>query len=236
MWKKIGYTALVVLATLGVLFIVVMLMPEPEEEKTETAEVIESETQKDVPSEEEEEPEETELPEQETETKEEAAAKEEETTSAGAAAVQIPSDELSEETLTFQTTTLDGEKATNEIFSDYDITVVHVWGTYCGPCIEEMPEVASYYLELPANINMVGLLVDVYDGIETNEEAAWEILNDAGAEFMNLRTSDTLYDILGQIQFVPTSFLVDKEGHLIGSLLEGVPFQDVMERVEEYIR
>ena len=236
MWKKIGYTALVVLATLGVLFIVVMLMPEPKEEKTETAEAIESETQKDAPSEEEEEPEETELPEQETETKEEAAAKEEETTSAGAAAVQIPSDELSEKTLTFQTTTLDGEKVTNEIFSDYDITVVHVWGTYCGPCIEEMPEVAAYYRELPANINMVGLLVDVYDGIETNEEAAWEILNDAGAEFMNLRTSDTLYDILGQIQFVPTSFLVDKEGHLIGRILEGVPFQDVMERVEEYIR
>ena len=45
--------------------------------------------------------------------------------------------------ITFHTVSLDDQPVTADIFSDYDLTIVHVWGTYCGPCIAEMGDYAG---------------------------------------------------------------------------------------------
>lgn len=44
----------------------------------------------------------------------------------------------------FMTTDMDGKKVTNDIFADYDMTVVNFWATYCNPCIDELPELAEW--------------------------------------------------------------------------------------------
>ena len=44
---------------------------------------------------------------------------------------------------TFTTEDLDGNKITNELFADNKITMINIWGTFCGPCIREMPELAK---------------------------------------------------------------------------------------------
>ena len=61
----------------------------------------------------------------------------------------------------FSTTDMDGNKVTNDTFADYDLTVVNFWATYCNPCIDELPELAEWKKELPDNVNLIGLLVDV---------------------------------------------------------------------------
>ena len=38
----------------------------------------------------------------------------------------------------FATHDIMGNEVTNEVFKDAELTVVNVWGTFCGPCIEEM--------------------------------------------------------------------------------------------------
>ncbi len=148
----------------------------------------------------------------------------------------IPESELRGDELSFGTTTLDGQIVTENIFSDYDLTVVHVWGTYCGPCIEEMEEYAVFYRELPDNVNLIGIVCDVYDGINNNVSEAENILNNAGAEFINLRTSDSIYDITTSFQFVPSSFLVDREGHVVGELMDGADFEETKERLYGYLK
>ena len=110
--------------------------------------------------------------------------------------VNIPASELSGGTVRFKTLTLDNEEITQDVFSDYDITIVHVWGTYCQPCISEMGDYAELYRELPDNVNLIAIVCDVYDGIDRNVSAANSILGDAGAEFVNLRTSDDIYDLI----------------------------------------
>lgn len=149
--------------------------------------------------------------------------------------VTIPESELSANTISFTSTTLDGEPVDESIFADYDITVVHVWGTFCGPCIAEMGEYASMYEEKPDNVNLVGLICDVYEGDETSVDDAHEILSDAGAEFTNLRMSESLYNLTSSLGFVPSSFFVDSEGHLIGEMLDGADFDMTMEQLDTYI-
>ncbi len=149
--------------------------------------------------------------------------------------VSIPESELSAQTISFTSTTLDGEAVTESIFADYDITIVHVWGTFCGPCIAEMGEYASFYEELPDNVNLVGMVCDVYEGDEMNVDDAHEILSDAGAKFTNLRTSESLYNLTSSLGFVPSSFFVDREGHLIGKMLDGADFDMTLEQLDSYI-
>ncbi|MCR4705807.1 MAG: TlpA family protein disulfide reductase [Lachnospiraceae bacterium] len=151
------------------------------------------------------------------------------------ASVNIPASELSKSKLRFRTTSLDGNKVTQDIFSDYDITIVHVWGTYCGACINGMPDYVALDRELPGNVNLIGLIVDTYDGIDNNVSYAEEIMSSAGAQFMNLRFSDDLYDVVSGIQVIPTSFLVDREGHIIGKMMAGQSCSKVKKRLESYL-
>ena len=137
--------------------------------------------------------------------------------------------------LKFRSTTLDNKVVTEDIFKDYDLTLVHVWGTYCGPCIAEMGDYAELYKNLPDNVNLVGLVCDVYDGIDINVDAAHEILDDAGAEFTNIATSDSNYDLVSSFRYVPSSFFVNREGRIVGTVLEGVHFEQTKKRLDSYL-
>ena len=150
-------------------------------------------------------------------------------------AVNIPASEISDRTLTFKTVTLDNETVSQDIFKDYDLTIVHLWGTFCQPCIAEMGEYAKLYQELPDNINLIGIVNDVYDGLDSNVSRAHEILGNAGAEFVNVRTSDDLYDIVSEFQYVPSSFFVDREGHIVGSVLDGAGIDETVSRLKTYL-
>ena len=240
MWESIKKTIVIALATLGVLFIVIMLIPDDEEPaETAQSEEISEEADADEKSEEEAEEDEAEA-EEETEDAEAVKedAKEEETAKdeGNIAKVDIPSSEISDQKLEFTTVTLDGEKIDQDIFSDYDITVVHVWGTFCQPCIAEMGDYAKLYKKLPDNVNLIAIVCDVYEGIDTNVSEANDILGNAKAKFLNLRTSDDLYDVVGYFQYVPSSFFVDKEGRVIGSMMDGASFSDTKERLESYLK
>ena len=43
----------------------------------------------------------------------------------------------------FETTTLTGETVDQAVLEEYDLTMVNVWATFCGPCINEMPDIAK---------------------------------------------------------------------------------------------
>ncbi|MCR5670906.1 MAG: TlpA family protein disulfide reductase [Butyrivibrio sp.] len=230
MFKKIKNMVVTALAVLGVLFIILILLPDYDEEEAVAAEdTVEAVQEKPVEEKEE-------AKEEEKVEKEEAEAADESENEENAVTVNIPQSELSEDALTFNTVSLEGDKASQDIFSGYDITIVHVWGTYCDPCIEEMGDYASLYKELPENVNLVGVVCDVYDGIDRNVSDAEGILKDADAEFLNLRTSDDLYGLTSSLQSVPATFFVDGKGHMIGSMLYSEGADKIKDRLSKYLK
>ena len=58
----------------------------------------------------------------------------------------------------------------NDILSQADLTVVNFWGTFCNPCINEMPELAKWNEEMPDNVQMLGAIVDV-ETVDSDEYA-----------------------------------------------------------------
>ncbi|MCR5764121.1 MAG: TlpA family protein disulfide reductase [Treponema sp.] len=136
----------------------------------------------------------------------------------------------------FETFNLKGDSVSESIFSKKDLTVVNVWGTFCGPCISEMPELAQWAKELPENVQILGIICDIGDISDSDGIAeAKSIIADAGVEFENIIAGDELYPLLKNIMFVPTTFLVDKDGTVIGDAITGAQVDAYKHAVADFL-
>ncbi|WP_051280710.1 TlpA family protein disulfide reductase [Anaerovorax odorimutans] len=134
----------------------------------------------------------------------------------------------------FNADTLSGKKATQDILKDYDVTMVNVWATFCSPCIEEMPELQKVYKNLPDNSNMITICIDG----ETEKEMAEEIYDSVKGSFDVLFPDDRLKEsLLNNINAVPTTIFVDKNGMPVSEPIIGVPDREnAAEKYLEHIK
>lgn len=137
----------------------------------------------------------------------------------------------------FTTTDLEGNTVTEAIFADKALTVVNVWGTFCGPCIEEMDELAAWSQSMPENVQLIGLVSDLYSPEDTDTfETAVAICEATGANvYKSLVASDDLAPLLSQVVGVPTTFFVNANGEIIGEPIVGANVPGCMAFVEEYL-
>ena len=120
----------------------------------------------------------------------------------------------------FDSQTLEGEEVTEEIFANADLTMVNIWGTFCGPCIAEMPDLGELSREYKdKGFQVVGMLCDV---VEPGDETALEIVGETKADYTHLIASEDLtLNALQYISSVPTTVFVDKEGYAVGEIYSG---------------
>lgn len=135
----------------------------------------------------------------------------------------------------FTTTDLAGNTVTEDIFAQKDLTVVNVWGTFCGPCIGEMPELGQWAKDMPDNVQLIGIVCDAAQGDDTYIATANQIMESAGCEFVNLTVSSDLSALLDGIAAVPTTFLVDKQGNIVGDYIVGAQVEAYKAAVEAYL-
>lgn len=126
---------------------------------------------------------------------------------------------------TFTTQTLSGEDVTESIFAKADLTMVNIWGTFCGPCIHEMPDIGELGREYAdQGVQIVGLISDVS---EAGDETALEIVEATQADYMHIVASQDLQKgILREVQVVPTTIFVDSEGRQVGDAYYGANSKD----------
>ena len=137
----------------------------------------------------------------------------------------------------FTTNDIDGNEVTESIFANKDLTVVNIWGTFCGPCINEMPELGAWEKELPDNVQIVGLIVDISStGNETQIAAAKQITEKADVGFVNLIGGNGAFDkLIGSIVGVPTTIFVDKSGNIVGEIIVGADVDRYKSFVNKYV-
>lgn len=136
----------------------------------------------------------------------------------------------------FETKDLQGNTVTNDIFSQKDLTVVNVWGTFCSPCIEEMPELGKWAKEMPDNVQIIGLIQDVADENDAKYlDLANQIVKKAGAGYTQLIAGGNNFsDLMSGIIGVPTTFFVDKNGNIVGEPIVGADVEGYKQFVEDY--
>jgi hypothetical protein len=144
---------------------------------------------------------------------------------------------VSEGSLEFTAENLALESVDSSIFAEKDLTVLNVWGTFCGPCINEMPELGEWQRALPENVQIIGLVADVA-GKEDKEhiELANMILEKTNAQFTNIIPNNDFAELLSGVVGVPTTFFINKEGKIVGKPIVGAQVSKYKSFVEEYLK
>lgn len=137
----------------------------------------------------------------------------------------------------FKTADLKGHEVTQDIFKGKKVTVINIWGTFCPPCIGEMPELGAWAKEMPQDAQLIGLVCDA-SGPEDKEitAAALKILSDSQADFVNLLPSQELMKYLDKVEAVPTTIFVDEEGRIIGEQVVGANVPKYKELLARYLK
>lgn len=135
----------------------------------------------------------------------------------------------------FVTTDLDGNEVTNEVFSKADLTVVNFWATYCGPCIDEMLELAKWQEVLPENVQIIGIVVDTKTEDSEEVTLAQQIVEKTGVKYQNLIATGEFDDMISELIGVPTTYFVDSEGRFYDDPVVGADVDGYKEIVENYL-
>ncbi len=138
----------------------------------------------------------------------------------------------------FTTTDVDGNKVDQSLFTENQLTVVDVWGTFCNPCIEAMPEMESLYQKYKdQGVGVVGIVIDVQDPngeiLDSSLETAQFIGKEQGTTYPNIVPPDTASSFIAGITAVPTGFLVDQEGNVVGELYVGARSEEEWSQIIE---
>ncbi|MBQ4361806.1 MAG: TlpA family protein disulfide reductase [Lachnospiraceae bacterium] len=131
----------------------------------------------------------------------------------------------------FSAKTLDGETLTEKDLAGRDLTVINIWQTTCGPCIDEMPELAKLAASLPERVSLITWCLDA----PGSEETVADILKDAGYESATIISgSGDLEKICHTLMYTPTTLAYDGSGAVIGEPLIGSP-QNAEEAYTDFI-
>lgn len=125
----------------------------------------------------------------------------------------------------FTATDFDGNEIGNDIFKEYDATIINFWTNGCGSCIAEMPELEQYYQDFKdKNINLIAVAASAGDSDEMRCGAE-AILKEKGVTFTNIIPDiegDFYKDFICEISGFPMTYIVDSEGNMIGAPIVGV--------------
>ena len=125
-----------------------------------------------------------------------------------------------------QTMDIDGKEFSGKDFSDYDLTMVNVFATWCSPCVQEIPDLAEIQKEMKdKGVNIVGVVTDTVHQTGENQEAlekAKLIRERSKAEYPFLIPDKSNFNgRLSGIQAFPETFFVDKKGQIVGETYSG---------------
>lgn len=137
----------------------------------------------------------------------------------------------------FKTTDLNGNKVTSDLFSKNKLTMVNIWATWCGPCIDEMPEISKLYNELPIGTNVISICTDAGDD-EDSLDTAKEVMNKSNAKFKTLIPDVVLKkNLTDGIQVFPTTIFIDSKGKVVGSPHFGEPTVEGFKKsIDEHLK
>jgi len=127
----------------------------------------------------------------------------------------------------FTTQDVNGNTVTDDIFKDYDLTLVNIFTTWCSPCVAEIPELEKLRDEVAdKGVNVIGVVLDVLDEkgeiVQESLERAQLLAEETGATYPFLLPDPTYMNgRLTGIEAFPETFFVDKNGNVVGGTYSG---------------
>ena len=139
----------------------------------------------------------------------------------------------------FETKGVDGKDYTEKVFSDYDLTLVNIFTTWCSPCVNEIPELEKLYEEMKdKGVGVVGVVLDTVGDDGKQDDAtvkkAGVLQEKTKASYPFLIPDSTMMNgRLNGISAFPETFFVDKDGNIVGETYSGSHSLDEWKEIGE---
>ena len=113
------------------------------------------------------------------------------------------------------------------------VVVLNFWATWCPPCRNEMPEFDEMDKELKKSGGAVLLAVNMTDGRRETKSKVEKFMKETGYTMTVLL--DREQELAGYfgIRYIPSTFIIDREGRLTGQIQGGTTKAAVMKLVDE---
>jgi len=110
----------------------------------------------------------------------------------------------------FDLASLDGKRVKLSDFRG-KVVLLNFWATWCTPCKEEMP----WFVDLQKKYSNDGLVVVgvAMDDSETSKIA--QFAGEMGVNYPVLLGTDQVSEDYGNVQYLPTSFYIDRDGKFV---------------------
>jgi thiol-disulfide isomerase/thioredoxin len=111
----------------------------------------------------------------------------------------------------FELASLDGQRVK---LSDYrgKAVLLNFWATWCSPCKVEMP----WFVELQKKYGNEGLVILGVAMDDSDEPKIAQFASEMGVNYPVLLGTDKVSEEYGNVEFLPTSFYIDREGRIVG--------------------
>ncbi|HEA64922.1 MAG TPA: TlpA family protein disulfide reductase [Candidatus Aminicenantes bacterium] len=117
------------------------------------------------------------------------------------------------EALDFALKNLEGSEVSLKDFQG-KVVFLNFWATWCGPCREEMPSMEKLWQRFKEKAFVI-LAVDLREG----KEEVNSFMKDYGLTFSVLLDSKGEVGSMYAVRAIPTTFLIDSEGRIVGAAL-----------------
>jgi len=125
------------------------------------------------------------------------------------------------------TTDIEGNSIDETIFNGHKVTVLNLWATWCGPCVEEMPEfeeVSKTYK--PEEVQFLGLIID------SDDDDVKDLLNQLSITYPQIKADEQLTEqIVKYFDYVPVTLFVDENGKVLDNFVPGGTTKEALEKM-----
>jgi len=126
--------------------------------------------------------------------------------------------------------TLDGKAVK---LSDYlgKVVILDFWATWCAPCRKGIPDLISIQNEYKDDLVVIGISLDQPS---TQDELA-PFIESYGINYPVVLGNIKVSSAYGNIQAIPTSFIIDQEGNIINKHVGLVPKSTLAEEINSLL-
>ncbi len=116
------------------------------------------------------------------------------------------------------------------------VVLVDFWATWYAPCLEGIPDLIALKNEYKGkDFEIIGVLVDA---LTRNGETAADVASFIQSYKINypiVLANETLLYSFGRIQFIPTTFLIDKKGKVVAKYETVVSKETYIENINKIL-
>ena len=106
------------------------------------------------------------------------------------------------------------------------IVLIDFWASWCGPCRKSMPRLRDLYKKYKdKGFEIYGISLDT-------EKDSWKkAIFEDGIKWLQLIDLEGNVDTKWQVQYIPTSYLLDKSGRVVAINAEGAELETLLQKL-----